>query len=257
MNGSPERRDFRDFQSAFAARIRDPHTHPRPPGVPARRMRVYEELLFSNLEGFLLAAFPVTRKLLGARAWRGTVRRFFAEHRCRSPLFRDISGEFLGWMEGKSVSLYPDRPWLYEFMHYEWLELAVSIDAVSTDGAIDPCGDLIADRPVLNPTARLACYRFAVHRIGPCFEPCAANAAPHCYLLFRDRDDIVRFIVLNPVTARLLELLQEARLNGHEALRRIARELNQESPQMLMEPGRAMLEQLREAGAVLGTERMT
>lgn len=257
MNASPEHRDFRAFQRAFAARIRDPHAHPRPPGVPARRMRVYEQLLFSNLEGFLLAAFPITRKLLGARDWRAAVRRFFAEHRCRSPLFRDIAGEFLDWMEKQAAVLFPDRPWLYEFMHYEWLELAVSIDAATTDGAIDPRGDLIAGRPVVNPTARLACYRFAVHRIGPRCTPSAPDDARHCYLLYRDQDDGVRFIVLSPVSARLLELLREAPLTGHEALLRIARELNHESAQALVGPGRAMLEQLRDAGAVFGTERIT
>ena len=56
---------FQEYQYAFAAHIRDPRANPRPPGVPARRTRVYNELLFNNLEGFLLACFPVTRKVLG------------------------------------------------------------------------------------------------------------------------------------------------------------------------------------------------
>ncbi len=77
---------FTEYQSAFAARIRDPRAAPRPPGAPDRRMRVYEELLYNNLEGFLLAGYPIARQLLGARAWKQTVRRFFAEHRCHSPL---------------------------------------------------------------------------------------------------------------------------------------------------------------------------
>ena len=64
---SPEAMAFTDYQAAFAARIRDPKHAPRPPGAPAKRMRVYEELLFNNLENFLLACYPITRKLLGAR----------------------------------------------------------------------------------------------------------------------------------------------------------------------------------------------
>lgn len=257
MSASPEPRDFRDFQREFAARIRDPGGQPLPAGVPARRMRVYEALLFSNLESFLLAAFPVTRKLLGTRAWRATVRRFFAEHRCGSPLFRDIPAGFLGWMEQKANALFPHRPWLYEFMHYEWLELAVLIADVSPHRAVDPGGDLIAGCPVINPTARLACYRYPVHRIAAHFKPRAADAARHCYLLYRDDTDIVRFIVLNPVTARLLELLRDEPVSGHDALHRIAGELNHESPPTIAEHGRVVLEQLRQAGAVLGTERCT
>jgi len=257
MSASPEPGDFRDFQTAFAARIRDPRGRPRPPGVPARRMRVYEELLFSNLEGFLLACFPITRKLLGARAWRDTLRRFFAEHRCRSPLFRNIPGEFLHWMEPRAATLFPQRPWLYEFMHYEWLELAVSVEDATVDSDLDPQGDLLAGHPVLNPAARLACYRYPVHTIGPRSTPPAADGARHCYLLYRDHDDVVRFIALNAVTARLLELLRDTALTGHEALLRIARELDHEQPDTLVASGRIMLGQLRDAGAVAGTRSMT
>jgi hypothetical protein len=115
-------------------------------------------------------------------------------------------------------------------------------------------GDLVAGRPVINPTARLACYRYPVHRIGVHFKPRAADAAHHCYLLYRDDADNVRFIVLNPVTARLLELLREGPVSGREALRRIARELNDESPRAIMDHGQAVMDQLREAGVVLGTE---
>jgi len=219
-------------------------------------MRVYEELLFSNLEGFLLACFPVTVKLLGVRSWRGTVRRFFAEHRCRSPLFRDIPGEFLRWLEKAAATLHPDRPWLYEFMHYEWLELDVSIDPATRACDIDPQGDLLAGHPVLNPTVRLACYHYPVHRIGPRFKPQAADGALHYYLLYRDHDDVVRFTLLNAVTARLLEVLHDETLTGGEALRRIARELNHDQTHTLVKHGRGMLEQLRDAGAVQGTRSM-
>jgi hypothetical protein len=257
MCASPEPRDFRDFQAAFAARIRDPGGQPCPPGVPAQRMRVYEELLFSNLEGFLLACFPITRQLLGAPAWRGTLRRFFAEHRCRSPQFRDIPGEFLLWMEPRGATLFPQHPWLHEFMHYEWLELAVSVNVATVDGAVDAQGDLLAGYPVLNPAGRVACYRYPVHTIGPGCTPGAADGARHCYLLYRDHDDVVRFSVLNAITARLLELLRDEALTGHEALSQIARELGHEQPDTLVEFGRVMLEQLRDAGAVLGIRSMT
>jgi hypothetical protein len=91
----PEAQTFIAYQAAFAVRIRNPRGAPRPAGAPARRMRVYEELLFNNLEGFLLACYPLTRHILGERVWRRTAKRFFAEHRSHSPLFRDIPKAFL------------------------------------------------------------------------------------------------------------------------------------------------------------------
>lgn len=218
-------------------------------------MRVYETLLFDNLEGFLSSCFPITRELLGVATWRRTARRFFAEQRCRSPLFRDIPGEFLAWMEGASTA-FPDHPYLYEFMHYEWLELDVSICPTDIDmTGVESASDLIAGIPSLNPTARLACYRYPVHRIGPGFEADAADIQIYCYLVFRDAEDVVRFIELNPVSARLLELLNSEELTGYAAMRRIAEELNHPQPDVIVEMGRALLEELRRSGAVLGTRR--
>jgi hypothetical protein len=266
---SPEPMPFTDYQAAFAARIRDPKQAARPPGAAAKRMRVYEELLFNNLEGFLLSAYPVTRKLLGARLWRRTVRRFFVEHRSHSPLFRDIPKAFLDWMRASGAASLPALPFLPEFMHYEWLELAVSISSEEVDpSAIDTQGDLMLGRPALHPTARLACYAYPVHQIGPRFKPAAADGQAWCYLLFRDEalcdeeaagQDEVRFILLNPLSAGLLELLRERRLSGREALAHLAEQLTTQAAPTLnpnfMQLGDELLRDLRAQGALLGTWR--
>ncbi len=251
MSVSPDVPNFRAFQAAFATRIRDPRRQPRPHGVPARRMRVYEKLLFNNLEGFLLACYPITRKLLGARAWGRLVRSFFVEHRCHSPLFRDIPGEFLAWFEPRAAELFPQRPYLYEFMHYEWVELAVSVtpeDAIPADA--DTRQDLLAERPRLNSTARLVCYHYPVHRIRPRYRPDGRDEGNNWYLVYRDAEHAVRFIALSPVSAQLLELIRDSEMSGREAMLQIARELKHRTPELIVEVGRAMLYKLRLAGAV-------
>lgn len=258
---SPDAMHFTDYQTAFAARLRDPKGAPHPPGAPRRRMRVYEELLFNNLEGFLLACYPVTRKILGARAWKRTARRFFSEHSCHSPLFRDIPKAFLDWMEKRGASLFPAMPFISEFMHYEWLELAVSIAPGQPDlTLIDPDGDLLRGRPVLNSSARLACYRYPVHRIGPRFKPTHPGPIEHCYLLFRDERetdfDHVRFIQLNPLAVRLLSMLRDHQPSGREALAILAAQTQPEQYETLLGAGHALLESLRVQGAVLGTWRL-
>lgn len=255
MNALPETGGLRDFQAGFAARIRDPEGAPLPDGIPERRMRAYEELLFNNLQGFLQACYPITRKLLNDETWEQVVRQYFIEHRCRSPLFRDIPREFLDWLEPRADALFPGMSFLYEFMHYEWLEMAVSIDStVADEAAIDPDGDLLTAVAVVNPTSRLACYRYPVHHIGPEFQPQAADGTTYCYLLYRDGDDRVRFIVLNPVTARLFELLGEG-TTGRAALLQIAKEINHQSHEALMESGLEQIKELHRAGVLLGTRR--
>ena len=54
---------FQQYQYAFTAHIRDPRRNPRPAGVPARRMRVYNQLLYNNLESFLLRSEEHTSEL--------------------------------------------------------------------------------------------------------------------------------------------------------------------------------------------------
>lgn len=252
----PEIATFTDWQAAFAARIRDPRNARLPPGAPARRMRAYEELLFNNLDGFLVAAYPITHRLLGKRAWKNTVRRFFVRHHCHSPLFRDIPKAFLDWMNDEAESLFPELPFLTEFMHYEWLELAVSIAPEEIDPAqIDPGGDLLLGRPALAPSARLACYRYPVHRIGPRFRPTVPDEAFNCYLLFRDATDTVRFIALNPLSARLLAMIRDHQPSGREALAHLAGQTAPELYETYIAAGRALLADLRAQGALLGTWR--
>lgn len=91
--------DFQRYQRAFTARIRDPKANDRPQGAPPKRMKVYEELLYNNLEGFLLACFPVCRKILGVRRWNRLVRAYFREHTSHSPYFRQIPEEFLKYLQ--------------------------------------------------------------------------------------------------------------------------------------------------------------
>ncbi len=244
---------FQAFQNAFAARVRDPRANPRPAGVTARRMRVYEELLYNNIESFVAACFPITKRCLGARAWSRAVKAFFAASRLQSPLFRDIPEAFLDWMAEVAPARFPNKPWLTEFMHYEWLELAVLVrEDVADPGAIDPDGDLLAQRPALNPATRLGCYHYAVEHIAPRKRP-KADGQVHCYLVFRDADDAVRFLRVNPLSARLFELLDAEPLTGAEALDRLATEIGHADPAALRAHGRVLLDGLRAQGVILGT----
>lgn len=253
MTGLPDSSGLRDYQARFAARIRDPRQRPRPKGVPARRMRVYEELLFNNLEGFLLACFPVTRTLLGARDWRRLVKAFFAGHRCASPLFRDIPGAFLAWMQARASEAVPDRPYLYELMHYEWLELAVAIDPAEVEAeGLEPDDDLLEGIPVLNPTTRLASYRYPVHRIRPRYKPVPADGHDHHYLVYRDREHQVRFTAINALTLHLLLALRGGKRTGREILLHMAEGLEPGQAEAVVAMGHDMLLNLREAGAVTG-----
>lgn len=239
---------FQQFQHEFGRHIRDPRRAARPSGVPARRMAIYNELLFNNLTGFLDACFPVTRSVLGERHWRRLHRGFFREARCRTPYFREIPREFLDWLTRAEGLVLP--PWLCELAHYEWVELALDVMDAEVPPH-DPQGDLMAGTPVLAPALMNLVYAWPVHRIGKTFRP-RKPVATHL-LVYRDTDDKVRFIELNPVSSQLIAVLLEGNRSGREACHAIAAKLGQAQPEAVVAHGAQMLAELRAAGAILGS----
>jgi hypothetical protein len=240
--------NFQRYQFEFTRHIRDPGKHPRPSGIEVRRMKIYNELLYNNVENFLLACFPVTRHVLRKRKWWGMVHQFFATHRCHTPLFRQIPEEFLQYLQSR----HGDPPWLIHLAHYEWVELALDTSNQEINlERIEPSGNLLAGRPALNPVRFLLEYPYAVHKIAPKRLP-EKEKLTHI-LAFRDMSDCVRFIVLTPVSARLLQLLEAGKLSGHAALSRIAQELPDADAQVVHQGGQEILENLRREQAILGT----
>lgn len=238
---------FQQFQLALARRCRNPRAA-RPAGVPARRMAVYEELLFNNITGFLDACFPVCRKVIGDTRWRRLDRAFFRDWRSPTPLFREIPHEFLRFLAGCQQPL---PAWFRELADYEWVELAVDTCAEVTP-THDRNGDLLDGRPLINPTLMNLSYEWPVHRIGPDWRP--RKPYPTRLLVFRDDRDMVRFAEVNAATARLLEVLSTGEYRGAEAIDRLARELDEKSAVATRHHGAAILNDLRRQGAILGAQ---
>jgi hypothetical protein len=258
---SPSRTEQPDFirrQYEFAAHIRDPENRPAPGEVEERRMAIYRELLFNNVESFMAGSFPVLRKILDDARWNSLIRNYFSRHKSRTPLFLEMPREFLTWLESERGDQDGDLPFLRELAHYEWVELALSIAEESLDlPGVDSNGDLLKGIPVLSPLAWHLAYNFPVHRIGPGFLPDRPGDSPTFLVVYRDRDYEVGFLETNPVTKRLLELLDEdAGETGETLLLRIARELNHPNPDIVIQGGAEILENMKRKDIILGTKRL-
>ncbi len=252
MAGQPE---FVRRQYEFAAHIRDPDHRPAPADVEDRRMAIYRELFYNNVESFLSGTFPVLRRIHDDTAWHAMARAFFSSHRSHSPLFLEIPREFLNWLREEREPRGDDYPFLYELAHYEWVELAVSVAEDSMDpDAIDPAGDLLDAIPVLSPLVWHLAYEYPVHKIGPEFLPDAFGRQPTWLVVYRDRDDEVGFMEINPVTKRLLEGLEaNSGATGRELLTAIAAEMSHPQPEVVINGGLDILENLRNKDIVPGT----
>lgn len=243
------------LQEKFAGHIRDPDREPAPSDVEDRRMQIYRRLFFNNISSLLASNFPVLRRLHDDNAWRSLVRDFYAEHRCQTPLFPEVAREFLRYLQDLRGVRAGDLPFMLEIAHYEWVELALSIDERElADVPADPRGDLLEGRPVLSPLAWALSYRYPVHRIGPTFQPGEPPADATHLLVYRNRQDEVKFMTLNEVTRLLLGLLgDDTGATGQELLRRVAAAIGHPRPGRVVEAGAAVFQDLLERDVILGT----
>ena len=261
--------ELREQQFALARYVRDPLRNAPPPGIEGRpiedrRVAIYRDLFYNSIESLLAGNFPVIRKTLGDTRWHALVRAFYADHRCRTPLFTEIGREFIQFLEPREphgpephgVAPGPQAdnpPWLHELAHYEWVELALQI-ADDELPPHDPGGDLLAGKPVPSPLAWALAYCWPVSRIGPTFQPELAPDAPTLLLVRRDAAGDVHFSGLSPLVYRLLQLLDDDALDsGLAALQALAAEAGARDVASFVADGTAMLQRLRGEGVLLGT----
>jgi hypothetical protein len=209
----------------MAAYLRDPNKSPAPRGVEERRLKVYRELIYNNIEGFISGGFPVLRSLYSDLQWEELVRLFMDQHRCRSPYFLEISQEFIGFLMDEHSPRDCDPLFMTELAHYEWVELALDVSEESLPEA-SPVSDLEHAHIGLSPLAWVLSYRFPVHEIGPGFRPEQADQ-PTFLVVYRNREDRVKFMSFNGATARLLELLRDnAQCTLDTVIDQLATEIN-------------------------------
>jgi len=248
---------FKKHQYEFTAHIRNPEKNQLPDGIEDRRMGIYRELLYNNVEGFIANGFPILRNIYTDENWNSMVRDFFANHQSQSPYFLEISQEFIDYLQNERQPQQGDPAGLVELAHYEWVELAlhVSDESVSMEN-IDANGDLLTGRPVFSPLAWPLVYQFPVHTMGPDNLPEEAPEQPTYLVVYRNRNDTVNFLEINPVTARLINLLQENdTYTGLDAIEHITKEMNHPNPDIVQQGGQAALEELQQHGIILGTKK--
>ena len=247
--------EFKKHQYEFTAHIRDPEKNAKPEGIEDRRMAIYRELFYNNVEGFISSGFPVIREIYNDENWHRMVRDFFANHESHSPYFLEISQEFIDYLQNERQAQDEDPAGLVELAHYEWVEMAlhVSDETIDMDN-IDANGDLLKQRPIFSPLAWPLAYQFPVHTMGPDNLPDKAPEQATTLVIYRNRNDEVRFLEINPVTARLIALLQDnENYNGRDAIEHIAEEMNHPNPEVVAQGGLTALQELQQYGIILGT----
>jgi len=237
--------DFQQYQQAFTAHIRDPKNNAKPNNLDEERMAVYREGVYNNIFESASVCFPVCQETVGADDWDATVRRFVATHHASSPIFGEIPKELVTFLETDTNT--PD--YIKQLAHYEWVELAVG-GMQAEAPVLSENVDLLTETPALAPAHMLLAYDYPVQKISAQFKP-DEQEATHL-LVFRNAEFEVNFIELNPMVYVLLESIKQGK-TGKQALTELARQIQHPEPDLIVEFGHEVLEDLMQQQALLGS----
>ncbi len=243
------------LQTRFAGHIRNPESVPAPEGIEDRRMAIYRDLFFKNIVTFLSSNFPVLKTLFSQQDWTSLCRDFYTDYRCHTPLFAEIPREFLQYLQNHRAGHDGDPPFMLELAHYEWVELALALDEADLDAIeVNPQGDLLNGVPVLSPLAWPLSYQYPVHEIRKDFQPETRPEKPTHLLVWRQQDFTIKFMQLNEISLLLLQKLkEEPAQSGLELLTNIAGIIKHPKPDVVVEGGKTLLNELKEKQVILGT----
>jgi hypothetical protein len=243
--------DFQQVQRQFLAHLRNQERQQLPAGFAPRGTDVYVDLLYNKFNDSLTTCFPVTYAILDETAWQRLLKDFIAEHRCRSPYYRQIPDEFVRYLQSERQAA-SDPPFLAELAHFEWMELVLSIAEAEPFRA-----ETLSDAQLLDavlvfaPVMKLLHYLWPVPQISRTYLPDEPPAAPTHILGFRDATDEVRFIALNQMTAGLVQLLQKQH-TARQVLHELGRDLLPLELSNLEHFAQSILADLHRQGVVIG-----
>ena len=257
MQGKADHPKFQDIQYTFTRHVRNPAKNPRPDDVETRRMNIYNDLLYNNVEDFMSSTYPVLREISGDEKWHRLIRDYFEKHRAATPLFLEMPREFLKYLTDERQAEEDDYPFMLELAHYEWVELALSVTDLEPDySVIDKDTSLLDGVPVLSPLAWPLSYHYPVHEIGPDSLPTEPGQDATHLVVYRDQNDEVHFLNINAVTARMLQMISDENnhLTGREILQDIASQLNHPDPEVVIQGGQQILDDLKDRDVILGVK---
>jgi hypothetical protein len=242
-------KDFIEAQYQFAQYIRDPDNTDCPDGIEKRRMSIYSDLFFNNINSFVSNNFPVFRALVNDKVWEKIIRLFMTQHRCQTPIFAEIGKEFIQFIESDAFQEHALAGELYPFtvelLWYEYLELMLSIDkAVIHWPKLYEQKDTLLNQTIhLSELTQLGQFSWPVHQICEDYIPADDEKKETFILIHRDRDHGIHFLELSPVANLLFQKISVSEaMSGREILQQLAEEINFPSTEEFINAGLTILQ---------------
>jgi uncharacterized protein len=238
---------LRRQQFALSKHIRDPENQAPPPNIEDRRLAIYRDLFYNNIEGLLAGNFPVIHEILDDETWHNLIHTFYREHLCKTHLFPEVPREFIRFLETRNDKSQQDPAWLLELAHYEWVELA--LDLAENENTVENHSvnhEHILDTAFcLSPLAWPLGYQWPVHCLSPGYLPEVVPDSPTFLLVRRDQEYKVHFEEISALIFRLLQLISDSPyLTARQQLAALAEEANADDLNSFIELGLGLYENL-------------
>ena len=250
--------NFAEVQKTFTAHMRDPASNPGPADIEDRRLQIYRDLVFNNIESLIAGSFPVLKTIYPAEQWKILIRAFVRDHISHTPHFPKMPQEFLMFLQHKEQeeSEFPFAfPFTMELAHYEWLELAIDLDTRNiTHNPVSSAEAFIDQCPVINPISTTVGFSWPVHEIGPDFLPAEAPELPTYIVVYRNSELKTGFMELNPLAAMLIEKIgTNANQTGKEILQQISNDIGHANSSVVIQGGCELMYEMAAKHILLGT----
>jgi len=247
---------FQATQLEFTRHIRNPRKFSAPAGIEGRRMKVYRDLFYNNFDSLISIGFPVLRSLYTNTGWYSLVRGFFEHHQCNTPYFLKIGEEFLRYLEVEHTPEEHSPPFVLELAHYEYMEIVLdTAEETIPRENIHPEGNLLEGVPIVSPLVCALSYRYPVHKISPDFQPQKPPDNPTRLLIYRNRNDQVKFMEVDHLTVLLTHIITEhSGITGEKAIEVTAKQYDMDCDSGFRRAAHRTLNHLRRTDIIVGTQ---
>jgi hypothetical protein len=178
------------------------------PGTKDEGIARYRTMIYNVVNDALATAYPLAKKLITIEEWNETVQHYFSSHACASPYLWKMPFEFFEYVKETESGLLSKYPCLSDLLLYEWVEIEVFM-MEDSEVAYSKNGSIQSDALVLNPSCILQYFQYPVYSKAA-GEITSADQAHYFMLTHRNPEtNLVRFLEIAPMFARMIELLDE------------------------------------------------
>ncbi|WP_018344490.1 DNA-binding domain-containing protein [Cytophaga aurantiaca] len=178
------------------------------PGTKQEGIARYRTMIYNVVNDSLSTAYPLAKKLLTKDEWDNMVQHYFSSHACVSPYLWKMPFEFFEFVKENESELLTKYPFLSDLLLYEWVEIEVFM-MEDVEVSFSKIGSIASDALVLNPSCILQYFQYPVYS-KVATEITSSNQAHYFMLTHRNPEtNLVRFMEVAPMFARMIELLDE------------------------------------------------